>query len=51
MNIEELKAYAKVFRNGWQDLIVHQEESVGSVFVNGQGGYFNVVCNVCVNVD
>ena len=51
MNIEQLKAYAKGFHNGWQDLIVHEKRGVGSVCVNGQGGYFNVICNVCVNVD
>lgn len=51
MNIENIKAYAKGYCNGWQDLIVHKEEGVGSVCVNGQGGYFNLICNVCVNVD
>lgn len=51
MNFEELKVYAKAFRNGWKDLIVHEEEDVRSICVNGQGAYFNVICNVCVNVD
>lgn len=35
MNIEDPKAYAKAFRNGWQDLIVHEEVGVESVCVNG----------------
>ena len=51
MNTHEPKAYAKACHNGQQGLILHEEEGVGSVCVNGQGGYFNVICNVCVNVD
>jgi len=35
MNIEELRAYAKHCCNGWQDVILHGEEGVGSVCVNG----------------
>ena len=31
MNIKELKSYAKAHRNGWQDLINHEEEGVGSM--------------------
>ena len=37
MNIGELKAYANGFCNGGKDLIVHEEEGVVSVCVNGQG--------------
>ena len=50
MNIEELKAYAKGCHNGWQDLIVHEEDGVWLVCAIPQGWYFNVICNVCVNV-
>ena len=35
MSIEELRTYAKHFRNGWQDLIIHEKEGMRSVFVNG----------------
>ena len=45
MSIEELRTHAKHCRNGWHDLILHEEEGVGSVCLNGQGGYFNVICN------
>ena len=35
MSIEELRTYAKHCRNGWNDLILHEEERVVSVCVNG----------------
>ena len=34
MNVEDLRIYAKNFRNGWQDLIIHEEEGMGTVCVN-----------------
>ena len=34
MSVEDLKTYAKNCRNGWHDLIFHEEESMGTVFVN-----------------
>ena len=37
MSVEDLKKYAKNCRNGWQDLIVHEEVGMGTVCVNGQG--------------
>ena len=37
MSVEDLKTYAKDCRNGWQDLIVHEEEGMGTVCLNGQG--------------
>ena len=51
MNIEELKSYVNGCRNGWKDLTVHEEEGIGSTCVNGQGIYFNVICNLYVNID
>ena len=35
MSIEELRTYAKNYHNGWQDLIIHEEEGMRSVCVNG----------------
>ena len=35
MRIEDLRTYAKNCRNGWQDLIIHEEEGMGFVCVNG----------------
>ena len=35
MSVEDLKTYAKNFRNGWHDLIVHEQEGMGTVCVNG----------------
>lgn len=35
MNIEELNVYAKASRNGWKDIIFHEEEGVESVCING----------------
>ena len=35
MIIEELRTYAKHCRNGWQDLILHEEEGMRSICVNG----------------
>ena len=29
MNVEDLKIYAKNCRNGWKDLILHEEEGMG----------------------
>ena len=37
MSVEDLKTYAKNCRNGWHDLIVHEEDGMGTVCVNGQG--------------
>ena len=34
MSVEDLKIYAKNCRNGWQDLILHEEEGTGMVYVN-----------------
>ena len=34
MNVEDLRIYAKNCRNGWQDLILHEEEGMGMVCVN-----------------
>ena len=33
MSIEELRSYAKVFRNGWKYLIVYEEGGIGLVYV------------------
>ena len=35
MSVEDIKKYAKNCRNGWHDLIVHEEEGMGTVCVNG----------------
>ena len=35
MNIEELRTYANHCCKGWQDLILHEENGVGLVCVNG----------------
>ena len=35
MSVEDLKTYAKNFRNGWKDLIVHEEQGMGTICVNG----------------
>ena len=43
MNIEEVKAYAKTCLNSWRNLIDHEEEGMGSICANVQGGYFNVM--------
>ena len=47
MSIEKLRTYPNHCRNGWQDLIIHEEQGMGSVCVNGQGEYFNtcIICN------
>ena len=37
MSVEDVRIYAKNCRNGWQDLIIHEEEGTGTVCVNGQG--------------
>ena len=34
MNVEDLRIYAKIFCNGFQDLILHEEEGTGTVCVN-----------------
>jgi len=34
MNIGEVKSYAKAGHDGWQDLIGHEEQSMGSICVN-----------------
>ena len=49
MSIEQLRTYAKNFRNGWQDLIIHEEKVMGSVCVNGQGEYFHVIFNLHIH--
>jgi hypothetical protein len=33
MSLEEVRAYAKFCRNGWQDLIGHEKEGIGSICV------------------
>ena len=35
MSVEDLKTYANNSHNGWHDLIVHEEEGMGTVCVNG----------------
>ena len=35
MSVEDLKTYANNCRNGWHDLIFHEEEGMGTVCVNG----------------
>ena len=47
MSVEDVRTYEKNYRNGWQDLIVHEKEGMGTVCVNGQGDYFNsyTICN------
>ena len=35
MSVEYLKTYAKNFRNGWRDLILHEQEGMRTVCVNG----------------
>ena len=35
MIVEDLRIYAKNCRNGWKDLILHEEEGMGTVCVNG----------------
>ena len=35
MSVEDLKTYAKNCRNGWHDLIFHEEEGMGILCVNG----------------
>ena len=34
MNVEDLRIYEKNCHNGWQDLILHEEEGTGTVCVN-----------------
>ena len=34
MNVEDLRIYAKKCRNGFQDLILHEEEGTGTVCFN-----------------
>ena len=34
MNVEDLRIYAKNCHNGFQDLILHEEEGTGTVCVN-----------------
>ena len=34
MNVEDLQIYAKNCRNGFQDLILHEEEGTGMICVN-----------------
>ena len=35
MSVEYLKTYANICHNGWHDLIFHDEEGMGMVYVNG----------------
>ena len=35
MSVKDLRIYAKNCRNGWKDLILHEEEGMGTVCVNG----------------
>ena len=35
MSVEDLKTYENNCHNGWHDLIVHEEEGMGMVCVNG----------------
>ena len=35
ISVESLKTYANNCRNGWKDLIVHEQEGIGMVCVNG----------------
>ena len=35
MSVEDLKTYAKNYRNDWKDLIVYDQEAMGTVCVNG----------------
>ena len=50
MSIEELRTYVKNFHNGWHNLIIHEEEGMGSLCVNGQGEYFNLICNLQIHI-
>ena len=34
MSVEDLKTYAKNCRNGWQDVIFHEQDGMGTVCVN-----------------
>ena len=35
MSVEDMKTYAKNRHNGWHDLILHEEEGMGTICVNG----------------
>ena len=34
MSVEDLRTYANNCRNVWQDLIIHEQDGIGSVCVN-----------------
>ena len=35
MSVEDVRTYANNSLNGWKDLIIHEEEGMGSIRVNG----------------